>query len=62
VNLPQTEADEKMVRETIARNRPAGSEVWVKRMADELDLSYTLRPRGRPVGWRKKSEKNAKEK
>jgi putative transposase len=60
VNLPQNEAEEKMVKESIARNRPAGSDPWVQRIAGELSLDHTLRPRGRPVGWRKKRKSRAK--
>jgi putative transposase len=54
VNLPQNEAEEKMVRDCLERNRPMGSDRWVHRMARQLDLRHTLRPRGRPLGWRKK--------
>ncbi len=56
VNLPQGEAAEKMVKESIKRNRPLGGDGWVRRMAERLNLGYTLRPRGRPLGWRKKAE------
>ncbi|MGA2442100.1 MAG: transposase [Tepidisphaeraceae bacterium] len=60
VNLPQSEAEEKTVKQCIARNRPAGSDPWVQRMAKALSLGHTLRPRGRPVGWRKKRKAGAK--
>ena len=53
VNTPQTEKEEEAMRESIRRGRPLGEESWVKRMATRLQLTYTLRPRGRPVGWRK---------
>jgi len=53
VNLPQSEAEEKIVKESIARNRPAGDSAWIRRIAGELGLDYSLRPRGRPMGWRK---------
>ncbi len=61
VNLPQGEAAEKMVKESIKRNRPLGGDGWVRRMAERLNLGYTLRPRGRPVGWRKKGKAGKKE-
>jgi putative transposase len=53
VNLPQDGAEEALVKESIVRGRPFGSEAWVKRTARQLALEYTLRPRGRQVGWRK---------
>jgi putative transposase len=62
VNLPQSEADEKMVEESILRNRPAGSDAWTQRIAKALGLDQTLRARGRPVGWRKKRKSRAKPK
>ena len=54
VNLPQSEAEEAAMREHIARNRPMGREAWVRKMASSLHLQQTLRPRGRPKGWRKR--------
>jgi putative transposase len=61
VNLLQSETEEKMVKESIARNRPVGSDSWTQRVAKELGLEYTPRPRGRPVGWRKKRKSEADE-
>jgi putative transposase len=60
VDLPQSESEEKMVKLCIARNRPAGSDTWTQRMAKALTLDYTLRPRGRPLGWRKKRKTDEK--
>jgi putative transposase len=60
VNLPMIEAEENAVREAIRRDRPLGSEQWIKRTAATLNLEHTLRPRGRPIGWRKKAEKTEK--
>jgi hypothetical protein len=54
VNLPQSETDEKMITQAIARNRPIGSESWMCGIVKTLGLEQTLRPRGRPLGWRKK--------
>lgn len=54
INEPQSESAEQGVRESIQRNRPLGDETWVKRTARQLNLTQTLRPRGRPPGWRKK--------
>ena len=36
------------LRECLARGRPYGREGWVKKTADEMNLSSTLRARGRP--------------
>ena len=53
VNSPQDDSEEAMMKEHIARNRPLGSEGWVKRTARALHLQQTLRGQGRPKGWRK---------
>jgi hypothetical protein len=38
VNLPQSQAEEKMVRDAIARGRPVGSDHWPQRIARSLGL------------------------
>jgi len=48
VNTPQRPADEAAIHLSIQRNRPLGTPQWTQRIAAELDLSHTLRPRGRP--------------
>jgi len=53
VNQPQTADEEANVREHMQRGRPYGQPAWVKRTARTLGLEPSLRPRGRPVGWRK---------
>ncbi|HEY8665130.1 MAG TPA: hypothetical protein VIL86_00635 [Tepidisphaeraceae bacterium] len=53
VNQPQPEAEGKRIKEAIARNRPLGGEAWTQRIVRSLGLAHTLRPRGRPAGWRK---------
>ena len=60
VNLPQGEGEEKMVAEAIRRNRPLGSEPWLRRRVKTLRLEHTFRPRGRPLGWRKKPKTKEK--
>jgi len=59
-NLPQSEAEEKMVKDSIVRNQRMGNDSWTQRIVRELGLDYTLRPRGRPVGLRKKRKPEAK--
>jgi putative transposase len=54
VNSPQTDAEEQAMQLSMKRNRPLGSQPWVQTVARRLDLQQTLRPRGRPVGWRKR--------
>ena len=49
VNRPTTDAELASLRRCIARGRPFGAEAWIKRVATELDLLSTLRPRGRPT-------------
>jgi putative transposase len=48
VNTPQTDAELAEVRTSIRRGRPLGSDDWQQRIAEQLDLESTLRPRGRP--------------
>ena len=36
------------LRTSVARGRPFGSDLWVRRTAQRLGLGFTLRPRGRP--------------
>jgi putative transposase len=54
VNQPQTEAEEASMKLSIERSRPMGDQSWVQRTAEKLHLQQSLRPRGRPPGWRKK--------
>jgi putative transposase len=53
VNAPLADAEEQRVRTSIERGRPYGSETWVAQTVKRLGLEQTIRPRGRPVGWRK---------
>jgi putative transposase len=48
VNAPLPRAQAEAIRTSVRRDRPLGSERWVKRMAQKLGLQQTLRPRGRP--------------
>ena len=48
VNAPQTEAELAALRRSIQRGRPFGDDAWVAQAADQLDLTTTLRPCGRP--------------
>lgn len=48
VHEPLTAAELAAVRHSVNRGTPFGSESWVKRTAQRLDLESTLRPRGRP--------------
>jgi len=57
VNQPQTAAEEKVVTTSIERSRPLGSQQWVQRTAEKLHLQQSLRPRGRPPGWRKQKSR-----
>lgn len=53
VNTPQTPEEEAAMKSHIARGRPLGDPAWTLRTAQSLRLEQTLRPRGRPPGWRK---------
>lgn len=48
VNRPQTEAELDRLRSCALRGKPFGDEGWVTRIAERLELTPTLRPRGRP--------------
>ena len=54
VQRPQTEAELAALRRSVARGAPFGNSEWTGRIARQLDLEMTLRPRGRP----RKSEEN----
>jgi putative transposase len=54
VNRPQTQAEEDAISLSIKRGRPLGSTRWMQNTARRYDLMSTLRPRGRPTGWRKR--------
>jgi putative transposase len=48
VNRPQTEAELAALRVSVQRGRPFGDHAWLDRVAAELGLESTIRPRGRP--------------
>jgi putative transposase len=60
LNSPQTPAEQNAFAEHIRRNRPFGDETWIAQTAKKLGLQQSIRPVGRPIGWRKnKTEKVA---
>ena len=48
VNAPQSEAELDAIRRCASRGQPFGSERWNARVAGQLGLEHTFRPRGRP--------------
>jgi putative transposase len=48
VNRPQSEAELRSLRRSVARGQPYGGERWVEATAARLGLQSTLRARGRP--------------
>jgi len=48
VNTPQHQAETEALRRSVRRSSPLGDERWQHRIASELGLQATLRPRGRP--------------
>ncbi len=48
VNRPEANAELGDLRRCVRRGRPFGSEKWARRIAAELGLESTMRPRGRP--------------
>jgi len=53
VNQPQNAAEVEAVRRCVTRGRPFGSDAWLARVARDLGLEVTLRPRGRPKNKKK---------
>ena len=45
---PQSEAELAALRRSVVRGSPFGNSKWTERIAKQLDLEITLRPRGRP--------------
>jgi len=48
LNDPLDEDQVESLRTSVNRGRPLGEEAWVVKMADRLDLGFTLRDAGRP--------------
>jgi len=48
VNRPQTEAEEQAIQRSIQRGQPYGADDWQMKVARQLKLEHTFRPRGRP--------------
>src|SRR5262245_21388133 len=48
VNEPLSAADLQRLRDSVAHERPFGSETWTQSIAKDLGLESSLRPRGRP--------------
>lgn len=48
VNQPESQDDLAALRQCLQRGRPYGPTDWVQRIAGRLNLTTTLRPRGRP--------------
>jgi REP-associated tyrosine transposase len=48
VNRPQTEAELEVIRRSVNRSRPFGTDDWALGTADRLGLEFTMRSRGRP--------------
>jgi putative transposase len=48
VHLPLEESSLTSIRRSADRSLPYGDSAWVKRLAKQLDLDLTIRPRGRP--------------
>jgi putative transposase len=49
VNQPQTSGEVEVIRKSIARGMPYGTDRWVSQTAARLEIKHTLRPRGRPA-------------
>lgn len=56
INEPQTEAELEAIRRSVQRGQPFGSEGWSDKVARQMGLEHTFRPRGRPKKQPAKSE------
>jgi putative transposase len=57
VNTPQSPEEEAMALQSIRRSSPMGDDLWRIATAQALNLGQTMRPRGRPTGWRQPKSK-----
>ena len=48
VNEPQTESELEAIHRSFRRGQPYGSDAWTTKVAHQLGLEHTFRPRGRP--------------
>jgi len=48
VNRPQHEAEVTAIRASVARGRPFSAPAWQIKVARQLGLEHSFRPRGRP--------------
>lgn len=48
VNRPQSEAELEAIRSSTVRSQPFGNAAWQRKVAGQLGLEHTFRPRGRP--------------
>jgi putative transposase len=48
VNEPQTEAELAAIRQCVTRGQPYGGDAWREKVARQMGLEHTFRPRGRP--------------
>lgn len=55
VDAPQTEAELKAIRRSVVRGAPYGSERWMTQTATRLGLETTLRPKGRPRKYQRRT-------
>ncbi len=49
VNQPHSEAELIAIRRSVQRGQPYGGAIWRSKVARQLGLEHTLRPRGRPI-------------
>lgn len=53
IHEPQTDEEQVEIAEHIRRGRPLGDTRWTEQTVRQLGLESSLRPPGRPRGWRK---------
>jgi putative transposase len=61
VNQPQSDVELEGISNALSRGCPLGTQRWVKATASRFNLQTTLRPRGRPTGWRKLTVKSKRQ-
>jgi hypothetical protein len=49
VDEPESSAETEAIRACVRRSSPLGTAHWTRETAEQLNLEWTLRPRGRPA-------------
>jgi putative transposase len=48
LNLPEADEEKRRIRSALYTGRPTGTEKFIRQIAEELGIEFSLRPKGRP--------------